>query len=336
MHRYFKAIVIFAVAAICLFSFTTSAAEQPAQQEIKFAAYCESVEDINAAVTAGADFVSFGGELTLEQAVTALNAKASLIIDADSIEQAEKKLAEFTALNAQADVYYRIDDSASKTVKWAESKNVKLIGYYKGNIYPIALSVISTYGKQGNGAVVQMQTNNQDGVILHNSVTSNFSKNGVYGMFSFADSTKSAKRTDGSRSWDDLISKGYTIIETAYSTDFSEYRNINTVERHKLEKSVNAALATSTEGCSPNRVSDYNSALEAAQTLLSDGTSATYAMSDARAVLDEAVKNITIQDGSQIKGDIKFSAGRIAWAAFGVALVLSWQIIFRKRWAKKA
>ncbi len=335
MHRYFKAVIIFAVAAICLFSFTASA-EQPAQQGIKFAAYCESVEDINAAVAAGADFVSLGDNIALDSAVSALNAKAALIIDADSIEQADQKLAEVSALNTKADVYYRIDDSASKVTKWAEGKNVKLIGYYKGNIYPIALSVVSTYSKTGDCAIVQMQTNNQDGVILHNSVTSSFAKKGVSGMFSFADSTRSAKRTDGSRSWDDLVSKGYSIIETAYPTDFSEYRNINTVERYKLEASVKAALATSTEGCSPNRVSDYNSALEAAQALLNDGSCATYAMSDSRAVLDEAVKNITIQDGSQIKGDVKFSPGRIAWAIFGVALVLSWQIIFRKRWAKKA
>jgi hypothetical protein len=57
-------------------------------------------------------------------------------------------------------------------------------------------------------------------------------------------------------------------------------------------------------------------------------------MADARAVLDEAVANITIQDGSQIKGDLKFTPARIGWALFGIALVLSWQIFFRKRWAK--
>ena len=57
-------------------------------------------------------------------------------------------------------------------------------------------------------------------------------------------------------------------------------------------------------------------------------------MADARAVLDEAVKNIKIPDGSKIQGDLKFTPGRIAWALFGVALILSWQIFFRKRWAK--
>lgn len=333
MHKYFKAIILVAVAAICLFSFTVSA-EQPAQQSIRFSVFCKSVEDIMAAVAAGADFVSVSSDINLNEAVSALSgSKTALIVDADSVEQADEK---YSAIVPDSNVYFRINDSASSVLKWADGKNVNLIGYYKGNIYPIALSVISKYSKQGDGAIVQMQTNNQDGVILHNTVTSFFDKKCVEGMFSFADSTRSAKRTDSARSWDDLIARGYTVIETAYPADFAAYLTSNNSERQKLESSVKAALATSTQGCSPNRVADYTSALEAAQALLSDGSSASYAMADARTVLDEAVKNITIQDGSQLKGDLKFTPARIAWAAFGVALVLSWQIFFRKRWAKKA
>ncbi len=333
MHKYFKAIILVAVAAICLFSFTVSA-EQPAQQSIRFSVFCKSVEDIRTAVATGADFISVSSGIDLREAASALGgSKTALIIDADSVEQADEK---YSAIGYNSNVYYRINDGASSVLKWAEGKNIKLIGYYKGNIYPIALSVISKYSKQGSSAIVQMQTNNQDGVILHNTVTSFFDKKGVEGMFSFADSTKSAKRTDSARSWDDLIARGYTVIETAYPADFAAYRALNNSERQKLESSVKAALATPTEGCSPNRVADYTSALETAQALLSDGSSANYAMADARAVLDEAVKNITIQDGSQLQGDLRFTPGRIAWAAFGVALVLSWQIFFRKRWAKKA
>ncbi len=332
MHKYFKAIILVAVAAICLFSFTVSA-EQPAQQSIRFSVLCKSVEDIRAAVAAGADFVCVSDNVDLTEVTPLLGNKTALIIDADSIEQADEK---YAAIGSDSNVYYRINDGASSVLKWAEGKNVKLIGYYKGNIYPIALSVISKFSKQGDGAIVQMQTNNQDGVILHNTVTSFFGKKSVEGMFSFADSTRSAKRTDSARSWDDLVSRGYSIIETAYPADFAAYRALNNSERLKLESSVKAALATSTEGCSPNRVADYASALEATQALLSDGSSASYAMADARAVLDEAVKNITIQDGSQLQGDLRFTPGRIAWAVFGVALILSWQIFFRKRWAKKA
>lgn len=333
MHKYLKVIVFIAVAVVFSVSLKASAFSA-AEQGVKFSAYCKTQADVIKAVESGASFVSIGGTLTLADAVKAVDGKAAIIIDADSIDQADAKYSEFTSLGAKGDVYYRINTGASKATSWAQGKNAKIIGYYKGNIFPIAVGAISSYGKASKGAIIQMQTNNQDGVILHNSVSSNFAKRGAYGMFSFADSTRSAKRTDTERSWDDLIARGYTIIETAYPADFANYLEGNTSERLKLAESVNSALATKTEGCSPNRVSDYKSALEKAQALLSDGSSATYAMADARAILDEAVANITIQDGSQIKGDLKFTPARIGWALFGIALVLSWQIFFRKRWAK--
>ncbi|MBQ5825093.1 MAG: hypothetical protein IIW48_09845 [Clostridia bacterium] len=334
MHRHFKAIILVAVAAICLFSFTASAEEADAQA-IRFAAYCESINDIDSAVVAGADFISVSDNVNLTEAVAALRGRTALIIDADSIEEAEEKYARVAHLSSTMQIYFRIKLGASDATEWAKIKSVNLIGHYKGNIWPLALAAVSSYGKYDKCSMVQMQTDNQDGVILHNSVTSHFDKNGVAGVFSFVDSTRSAKRTDSARSWDDLISRGYTVIKTAYPNDFAEYLSANTVERGRLQASIDAALAISTEGCSPNRVSDYNSALEAAQLLIKDGSSATYAMADARTVLDETVANITIPDGSQIQGDLKFTPGRIAWAVFGVALILSWQLFFRSRWAKK-
>ena len=197
MHRYLKVIFFITAAAVCLFSFSVSAS-QPVEQGILFSAYCESTEDIETAIQSGASFVSFGGELTLSQAVTASDGRATLIVDADSVEQAEEKHAEALSLDTQCEILYRIGEGARKVTEWAKNKNgsVKIIGYYKGNIYPIAVSAISKYAALADDAVVQMQTNNQDGVILHDSVTSFFTKNGVSGMFSTVDSAKSAKRTD--------------------------------------------------------------------------------------------------------------------------------------------
>ncbi len=333
MHKYFKAIVFIALAAILSSSFCASAADI-SEQSIEFAVYCETSDDIVKAAQAGASFISISNKISVINVLNSIPGGISVIVDAESIEEADEIYFQLASIGAESKVYYRLNVGAAKATEWAQSKGVKLIGYYKGNIFPIAVSAISKYARSADGAIIQLQTNNQDGVILHNSVTSGFAKHGALGMFSTVDSTRSAKRIDSARSWDDLISRGYTIIETAYPADFAEYLQANTAEREKLETSVNIALATSTEGCPPNRVSTYESALEDASALLSDGSSATYAMADARAVLDEAVKNISIPDGSKIQGDLEFTPARIAWALFGIALVLSWQIFFRKRWAK--
>ncbi len=337
MHKISKAIITLALTVIVSLSLATVAfADTEVIQDIEFAAYCRSLTDVNTAVESGADYVSLADSISLAEAVQVINGRSvTIIVDAADIQQAEEKFNEAAALDIKTEAVYRIKAGAGEAAEWAKSKGAKLIGYYKGNIYPIAVAKVSAYGKAECCDTVLLQTNNQDGVILHNSVTFFFDKSGVKGMFSFADSTKSAKRTDSARSWDDLIARGYTVLETAYPADFAAYLESNTAERTKLTQSVNVAKATDTEGCAPNRVNDYKSALEAAELLLADGTSATYAMADARDVLDEAVRNITIQDGSKIQGDIEITAGRVVAALFGIALVLSWQLFFRSRWAKK-
>lgn len=326
-------ILLCAALILCL-GLTAFAQEAGSTQGIRFAAYCKSEEDIPAAISSGADYVSIADGASLAAAVKAVEGTGViLIVDADSLEEADGKLKETASLNKTGNVVFRIKAGSKKSVEWAKSNGVQLIGYYKGNIYPIAIAKISGYAQPVCQAVL-MQTNNQDGVILHDSVTSFFEKHSISGMFSFADSAKSAKRTDSARSWDDLVARGYEIIETAYPADFAEYLAQNTAERETLTISVDKALAISTEGCKPNRITTYENALADAKALLSDGSSATYALADARAVLDEAVEKIGLDDGSKVTGDFKITPARAAWALFGIALVLSWQIYFRKHWGK--
>ena len=331
--RKFTNILLCAALIVCM-SPTAFAQSEGAKQGISFAAYCDSEEDIVTAIKSGADYVSLADSVKLSEAVKAVeNTGTLLIVDADSIEEADEKLKETASLNETGSVLFRIKAGAGKSVEWAKNNGALLIGYYKGNIYPIAVAKISGYAQPCCRAIL-MQTNNQDGVILHNSVTSFFEKHGIKGMFSFTDSTKSAKRTDSARSWDDLVARGYEIIETAYPADFAQYLAQNTAEREKLAASVEKAVAVNTEGCKPNRISTYENALTDAKALLQDGSSATYAMADARALLDEAVEKINLDDGSKVTGDFKITPARVFWALFGIALVLSLQIYFRKHWGK--
>lgn len=337
MLKFIKAIIcIAAVFSLCFTAVAVSEQESRTEHNILFAAYCENAADVLTALSADADYITLGGELQLEEADSLVNGEAAIIIDADSIEMADELYGTILSMSPVSEVYLRIKESAGKTIKWAQSKEELplLIGSYTGNIYFSALSCINRFGKYEACDTVQLQTGNQDGVILHNTVTFMFNKADCKGMFSFANE-KSAARTDSARSWDDLISKGYSVIETAYPEDFAEYLAQNTAEREKLAYCVEQALKTDTQGCKPNRISVYEEALSTAQALLEDGSSANYMLADARAELDEAVEKIGIDDGSKVKGDFRITPARAAWALFGVALVLSWQIYFRKHWGKK-
>ncbi len=339
MRNFFRNLICTALAFMCLFLLCLPVlAAEPARQSVEFAAYCESEAEIAAAIEAGASYISIGSDVDLHSAKAAINGKAKLIIDAESIDEAEEKhsIIGATSYVGGTEVCYRIKASAGKAVKWAESKgaSAKIIGLYTGNIYPAALSAVNRFGKYENSGIVQLQTGNQDGVVLHNTVTAFFAKSNIKGMFSFINAEKSAKRTDSARSWDDLVARGYEIIETAYPADFAEYLAQNTAEREKLQLSINAAHSADLKSGFPNRISTYNKTLAAAEELLNDGSCATYEMADMRARLDEAVKNLTVDDGKKVKGDFEITPGRIAAALFGIALVLSWQIFFRSRWNK--
>ncbi len=337
MGKFFKTVLSLAAAAVLLASLCIPAfAAEEAAQGIEFAAYCETAQEIEKALEAGADYISIGNQLSISQAMNLIGTKSKLIIDAESTQQADQKLNEAAASGSECETYFRIKTSAGKAAEWAASSAAKpkLIGIYTGNIYFAALSCISRFGKLESGNAVQLQTGNQDGVILHASVTDFFAKKNVRGMFSFVNSAKSAERTDSARSWDDLIARGYDIIETAYPEDFAEYLKANTAEREKLQTSIDLAKAADLKAGYPNRISTYEKALNEAENLLNDGSCASYEMADKRAELDEAVKNLTVDDGKKVKGDFEITPARAFVALFGIALVLSWQIYFRKHWAK--
>lgn len=342
MHKYIKAVLSFTLVltiAVTL-GVTAFAKQTTAENEIKFSAYCKTPEDFQAAVSAGADYISIGGELDFAALYDSVPDGTYIIIDAADTDEAEEKYSSVVSSGESATdkVFFRVRGSAGKVIRWAESKENKpqLIGFYTGNIYFNALSCINRFGKYENADTVQLQAGNQDGVILHKTVTFMFDKADVNGMFSFVNTAKSAKRTDTARSWDDLIAKGYDIIETAYPQDFAEYLNENAAEYQKLRLSVENALNADIQTAFENRIGDYEHALAAAQALLADGSCAIYEMADARAVLDEAVNNLKVDDGKKVKGDFEITPGRVAACLFGIALVLSWQIYFRKKWGKKA
>ena len=89
MHKYFKAVVFLALAAILSFSFCASAADV-SEQSITFVAYCETSDDVVKAAQAGASFISIGDNLSAANLVNTLPGGITLIVDTDSIEEADE------------------------------------------------------------------------------------------------------------------------------------------------------------------------------------------------------------------------------------------------------
>ncbi len=336
----------------------------PANQSIRFAAVCTTAEEVRQGIRAGADYLSVSGSLTFSDALQAIEAagtdsdqqvgsgkpaepnasvwpndaaRVKILIDVTDTAQADSVYNEAEKNDALDRLCLRFHAKSKAVKAWLDSrdKNVSVIGCYRGNIYFSAVNCIRAYAGCTQTEAVQLQTKNPFGVVLHSTVTTEFAKCGVKGMFSFADPTVSAGRMDCSQSWDDVIARGYTVIETAYPEDFAAYLAANTNERAKLIDCILEAQDASTQACPGNRVKEYDKALAQAKVLIKTGNNSVAEMTKARVRLDLAVRNLTVKDGKTVKGDVAITPARIGAAVFGICFVVLLQIFFRSRWAKK-
>ncbi len=333
------------------------------RQGIRFSAVCQTIDDVAAAAQVGADYYNVAPTLPLKDALAAVeSAKAAVgektalgsadakhsaalldridsakfLVDVTTAEEADKVYEAAQAANALDRLCLRFRAKAKVAAAWLNGKEQKVdvIGYYCGNVIFSAILHTKKYAAIEQTQYMQVQTRNRFGVILHRTYVQSFINFDIKGMFSFRDSTIAAGRADCSQSWDDLIARGYTVIETAYPQDFAEYLAANTAERQKLLDCVAAAQKASTQGCPSNRVKNYNKALAAAKALLEKGNSSSADMALARVELDTAVQNLTVKDGQTVQGDFAVTPARVGAAVFGVALVVCLQAFFRSRWKK--
>lgn len=332
-------------------------------QGIRFSAVCRTAEDVAKAAQVGADYFNIAPTLPLKDALAAVesagaavNEKAAsgsidgkhaeallkkieaakFLVDVTTAEEADAVYASAQAANALDQICLRFRTKAKIAEAWLNSKEQKVdvIGFYSGNIIFSAIFRTKKYAALEQTQYMQLQTRNRFGVILHRTYVQSFINFNVKGMFSFRDPVIAAGRADCSQSWDDMIARGYTVIETAYPQDFSEYLAANSAERAKLLNCVSAANKVSTDGCPSNRVKTYNKALAAAKALIEKSNSSSSAMSLARVELDTAVKNLTVKDSKTVQGDFAVTPARVGAAVFGVALVVCLQVFFRSRWKK--
>ena len=333
-------------------------------QGIRFSAVCQTADDITQAAQVGADYLNIAPTLPFADALAAMeSAKAAVgektalgsiegkhaaallekiesakfVVDVTNAEEADAVYDAAKAANALDKLCLRFRAKAKVAEAWLNGKEEKvdIIGLYSGNVIFSAILRTKKYAEIEQTQYMQLQTKNRFGVILHRTYVQSFINFNIKGMFSFRDPVIAAGRADCSQSWDDLITRGYTVIETAYPQDFAEYLAANSAERQKLLDCVAAAQKASTDGCPSNRVKHYNKALETAKALLEKGNVSSTAMSLARVDLDTAVQNLNVKDGKTVQGDFAVTPARVGAAVFGVVLVVCLSAFFRSRWAKK-
>ncbi len=213
---------------------------------------------------------------------------------------------------------------------------VQIIGSYHGNFIFSAKSYVSALSDFGCKAVMLGATN-PFGVIFNQSMLSSFSANNysARAMIATYDPDLCGQRTDTPSVWDDLIDRGYSIIETNNIRDLAEYLSNLTRTQDELKNILSAIDSTDMSACSIKTASDLQEAKEAIQTELTT-LSSFESLSKVKHQAMMAFENFSLESEHYVKrGVLKVTPGKIAAVILVSAGIIAAQVYFYKMRNKK-
>lgn len=236
-----------------------------------------------------------------------------------------------SAAGSQQRVIFRIDGKRDDIISALSEKDKvpETIIRYDGNII---FSVNSTIKDTKNSGLhfVQFGTKNQSGVIFYNGVEQKIRENKLTAAFSMTDGYN-GKRGDNLSGWDDVISHGYSFIETDYPELLSQYASQTDYIRSELRELADKKDDYK-EGTYPkNLIEEYNNALKSAEEL-SGRTASQSQLAAAFTRLDNARNALNLAQGTKTSESVlNFSVGRIIAAVLCLGAVIWAQIFFVRR-----
>ncbi len=236
------------------------------------------------------------------------------------------------------DVIFYTEAKAKDIGEWASGLEVKphIMSGYKSNI----VFMIGSYIKksfEGGAEAVRLATKNPYGVIFDNFTMKKFESVGRAAI-DLTDPNLCGSREDTEKWWNDVVSRGYSIIITDYPEELSEYAKETEYAKTQLreaykrykEQWVLPEFKSYTFG---DYKRAYLWAVSDAEEYLSGRVRSKYDYLTARAALERAAVNIeknftALQEG--VAG-LTITPPRILVAALSIIAVVSVQIYFHKK-----
>ena len=362
-----KKIYTFLLAIICLisaFSLIVSAENTESynlREELMCISYrgdtalyeANSKEAVLSAFSKGADFVSVNvrksqnGDFVLcsenalevtgvllKDMLSALEENQVLILDFDK----EYKDEIYTLLkdeNALDKAWLRIKDSATEINKWtSDNDDVNVIGVTSSfNIFTIR----SFVKKLNRLPAVQLQSKNYFNVMYDSWCYSLYSSDeGTRAVAPMYDPDMCGQRSDSEDGWNNLIKKNFSIIETNNIESFVAYKELNFKLKENLITLVAKAKAIDTEVYSLVSKENLADGIETGESLISYGFASNDELQSAASVLQRAINNMTLSDGTDTqKGALNITAGKVIAALLVGMVILAAQVYTYKMQKRK-
>ncbi len=210
-------------------------------------------------------------------------------------------------LGKTAEAVFRIDAKIKQIIELTKDTDVTATGNYQGNIIFLATSAAK---KAFNNDIytMEMGSKNGHGVLYDSFLMKRFSdrKRAMVSMVN----GRCGGRPDNETGWDDLISRGYSVIETDYPTELTEYLRRASAAAVELEKLVDLYGDEDLSPYTTESEKAFSSALTASKQLLRSPSSFSE-LTDARYSLQSAYDSLTVGATKKVALQFKFTPGRI-------------------------
>lgn len=202
-------------------------------------------------------------------------------------------------------------------------------GNYQGNIIFLATSAVKK-SFASETKTIELGSKNGNGVLYDEYLMSFIEEKDMRAMVSMVGG-RNGKRPDAERGWDDLITLGYTVIETDYPEQFNEYLARIESEKKQLKYYTDMYKATDIQLYTTDSENAFVTALNEAQSLAEKNASLSE-LQTARYNLQSAYDNLTIGEKKAVTLKFDFTIGRmLAVVLVGAAFVVSQILLFKRR-----
>ncbi|MBO4339653.1 MAG: glycerophosphodiester phosphodiesterase family protein [Clostridia bacterium] len=261
---------------------------------------------------------------TLEAVIKAVGDKAVLLINFDS-EIREEVFEEVASLGAVDRVIFKFDSQAGAVKKFIsahEDSKVAVMGSYTGNVVFSARKYIKKMQKNSVSSVM-LGVKNPNSVIFDKSVLGLFNDSSRAAV-DMTNPKKCGEREDNENGWNDLLGRGYSVIETDYPDKLASYIKGYEKEKAALEKLCEKARALDMTKYGYKTSETLKKELENSEKLLAVHTSK-LKINEQYSRLNGAIMSLDAADGSTNGRTI--TAGRVIAALLITALFAFVQVV---------
>lgn len=275
--------------------------------------------------------------VSLEKAVKKLRGKSILILD--NAWEYRNEIVKFCDENGAFDkVIIRCDESAKDIVSFIEEteNRISVIGVYDGAVVMNAISHLNKLSSASQ-SIVQYESKNYFNEMYKNFTAKRFSAEGkARALAPMYDKDLCGQREDNVSGWDEMIKRGFSVIETNNIEGLVKYIDECEEEKAVLEALEEKAGKVDISLYSSGSARNFTDAVTLCENVLSDGNASLGEIQDAKSQLVQSMKMLTFGEVEDTqRGNLNVTPVKVICTVVFGGLILAGEIYVVKKQKKE-